>query len=646
MKLIELRISNFKCFGPEPVKVSFIDSTTFLIGPNGSGKTAILQALARMFASNPSLRKIRRDDFHVPYDEQESPEERTLFIEADFSLPEVANEEDNSNTIPPCFNHMRLSEDGGNISIRYRLEATMGIDGDIEESLFYVTGQEADDSPKKSRVSRAERNHIAVHYLPAKRDPNDHIQANTTSLLGRIIRAIDWSEEEHQFTSISEDIMSLISQNSAIENANQQLSEEWEHLHKGSHFQKASLFFGLESLERLRNNVSIEFTPAHGASTIDFSLLSDGQMSLLYLSLVTAFIEISRTAMKIDEDDEQKIDVSKLNPPIFSIIAVEEPENSLSPHYLGRINTLLKGISSEEDAQSIVTTHSPAMLHRVPPDQIRHTRIGQDRLASVKEIRLPPKSKMDVYKYVREGILLNPEIYFSRFVVLGEGPSESIVLPRLFEAAGLPVDENGITIAQLGGRHVNYMWKILTDLGIPYVTLLDLDLSRHQGGWGRVKYAFNQLNLVNLEEYDGIENIPQWDESSPLDENIEEEWDKDCIKVLKKERIFFSEPLDLDFSMILSYPKAYGIETDTLEFPDDTTIKSVLGKSHAETDWYDENELEFFDSYHKLFKLGSKPAAHIRALSKLNNQAILDNFPESYRQLIKSVKTQLQEVYE
>ena len=100
MKLQELRISNFKCFGPEPEKISFDESTTIIIGPNGSGKTAILQALARMFASNPFLRKIQQDDFHVPYDEQENPSERTLFIEADFSLPEAAETGKDSNTIP------------------------------------------------------------------------------------------------------------------------------------------------------------------------------------------------------------------------------------------------------------------------------------------------------------------------------------------------------------------------------------------------------------------------------------------------------------------------------------------------------------------------------------------------------------------
>jgi len=324
------------------------------------------------------------------------------------------------------------------------------------------------------------------------------------------------------------------------------------------------------------------------------------------------------------------------------LVAVEEPENSLSPHYLGRINSLLKKISAQDDAQAIVTTHSPAMLRRVPPERIRHTRIGEDRVASVKEISLPPESEMDAHKYIREGILSNPEVYFSRFVVLGEGASEDIVLPKLFEAEGLPVDENGITIAQLGGRHVNYMWKLLNDLDIPHATLLDLDLSRHQGGWGRIKYAADQLVKIGRNVCDP-KKFPKWDEGNPLDVSQ----DKDSrLSSMQDNGIFYSQPLDLDFSMIQKYPRAYGIDTEALSEPDEQTFASVLGKSHKHSEWYSDDDKTLFEDYHRLFKLGSKPAEHISALSKLELHEISQYMPESYKQLIASVRASLDEAYE
>lgn len=613
-----------------------------LIGPNGSGKTAILQALSRLFDANPSRRRFRREDFHVPLDEDIVPKERKLVIEAEFLLPEAVAGSPESNAIPPCFNHMRLDEGGTTLKIRFKLEATMGAEGDIEEALYYVLGKEQNGEDKLKRVPRAERNHIAVYYLPAKREPLDQIRSGTVSLLGRIVRAVDWAEEGEQFDEAADELKKLVTANSAIANINTVITQAWSALHKGSHFKDATVVFGLESLGKLIENLSIEFNPAHGSQTVDYSLLSDGQKSLLYLSLVVTFIEIGRRAMSPQPGVVEKIQLDLLNPSVFSLIAIEEPENSLSPHYLGRINGLLKSVAAGEDAQAIVTTHSPAILRRINPEQIRHTRIGSDRTTSVKTIQLPPAAEMDAHKFLREGLLSNPEIYFARVVVLGEGASEDIVLPKMFEAAGLPMDENGIVLAQLGGRHVNYLWRLLTDLGIPYATLIDLDLGRYQGGWGRLRYAAQQLIQIGVDAGEP-DKLHDWDAANPLDGT---ENSNDWLEFFRSQGVFFSFPLDLDFSMIRVFPAAYGLDKDEMSAPDDTTCKSVLGKSHAELSWYSDDEKELFDDYQTLFKVGSKPASHIEALSKLNLADIAASLPQPYGELVDFVKAKLAEVYE
>ncbi|MGP5641649.1 AAA family ATPase, partial [Brachybacterium tyrofermentans] len=65
MKITRLRLSNFQSFGPEPTVID-LDNLTYVLGPNGSGKTAVLQALSRLFSPLASQRKIRLEDFHVP----------------------------------------------------------------------------------------------------------------------------------------------------------------------------------------------------------------------------------------------------------------------------------------------------------------------------------------------------------------------------------------------------------------------------------------------------------------------------------------------------------------------------------------------------------------------------------------------------
>lgn len=140
MKLATLRLFNFQSFGAEPTELS-LENITYLIGPNGSGKTAALQALCRLFAFDPSLRRVLRSDFHVPFNEEAPPAERQLWIEADFLFPELSDDEDNS-TVAPHFGHMRLDEIDGTPRVRFRLTATMGLDGDIEESLVLCAGHQ------------------------------------------------------------------------------------------------------------------------------------------------------------------------------------------------------------------------------------------------------------------------------------------------------------------------------------------------------------------------------------------------------------------------------------------------------------------------------------------------------------------------
>lgn len=52
MRLKKLKLRNFRCFGPNET-VIFFDDMTALIGANSSGKTAVLQALEKLFIMLP-----------------------------------------------------------------------------------------------------------------------------------------------------------------------------------------------------------------------------------------------------------------------------------------------------------------------------------------------------------------------------------------------------------------------------------------------------------------------------------------------------------------------------------------------------------------------------------------------------------------
>lgn len=641
MKLETIRLSGFQSFGLEPTELG-LEDITYLIGPNGSGKTAALQALCRLFAFDPTLRRLQRSDFHVPFDEVEVPSERQLWIEADFLFPELAGDEDNS-TIAPHFGHMRLDEPEGIPRVRFRLTATIGLDGDIDETLMYVLDINADGSPlNTAQVPRSERNHIQVHYLPARRDPADHITYGTNALLGRLLRAVRWDAERDTIKQLTDQISNSLAANPSVNAFSETLKTTWTTLHKGKFFADPKITFVASEIEALLRHLSVSFTPGHDDSLVDFSRLSDGQKSMLYLSLVLSSQAIGRAVLA---EEDISFDPDKLRPPVFTLVALEEPENSLSPHYLGRIVNALNIMTKSADAQALIATHAPTMLRRVAPELIRYLRLTQTRNTRVTCIKLLEKTD-DAHKFVREAVQAFPEIYFSRLVVLGEGDSEEIVLPRLFQAKGAPVDESAVTIAPLGGRHVNHFWRLLSALEIPYLTLLDLDVARYAAGWGRIKYVNAQFAVFEpSKELPADWPIPKWnDNTSPVrTHHFFNGGTHDIFVELENRSIFFSSPMDLDFSMLLAYPEAYGVAE---EEPDESIIKAVLGKSYFDSTQYNEEEKKLFVTYHQSFKLGSKPAAHIDALAKLNDDELLAKMPESLIRLADAVIAKLAELPE
>ncbi|MEL3927035.1 AAA family ATPase [Aeromonas enteropelogenes] len=641
MRLQTIRLSNFQSFGESPTEIE-LDDITYLIGPNGSGKTAALQALCRLFAFDPSLRRILRSDFHVPFDKENVPEERQLWIEADFLFPELMEDEGN-NTVAPHFGHMRLDEADGVPRVRFRLSATMGPDGDIEETLVYVLDINADGSPiNTAQVPRSERNHIHVHYLPARRDPADHIAYGANALLGRMLRAVNWDTERDVIKGLTDQISGSLAANPSVDAFSTSLRAAWGSLHKGSFFTDPKITFVASEVEALLRHMSVSFSPGHDEQLVDFSRLSDGQKSMLYLALVLSSQAIGRAVLA---EEDPSLDADKLRPPVFTLVEVEEPENSLSPHYLGRIVNALNLMTGNGDAQALIATHAPSMLRRVAPERIRYLRLAEGRTTRVTHIQLPDTAD-DAHKFVREAVQAFPEVYFSRLVVLGEGDSEEIVLPRLLQVKGSPVDESAVSIAPLGGRHVNHFWRLLSALQIPYLTLLDLDVARYQAGWGRIKYVNDQLKKIDPSG--GLPSswkISKWDDDEvPVRTHHFFDGGKtDVFEKLEEMGIFFSYPLDLDFSMLLAYPNAYGVVE---EDPDESTFKAVLGKSHHDASQYSEDEQQLFGTYHRSFKLGSKPAAHIEALAELADEELLANLPASLNRLANAVIAKLEELPE
>lgn len=646
MRLRQMRLSNFQSFGPEPVVIE-LDALTYVLGPNGAGKTTVLEALSRLFSPLLSQRKVRMEDFHVPFDRESNDAEDwqpTLWIEVDIEFLE-AEERDAHPSVPPFFSHMAIDAEDGTPKIRVRLTADLAADGEIDERLEYVLAVDGNDEPTSlAEMSRYDRAHIEVHYLPARRDPADHISYTTASLIGRTLRAANWSAERDSLSDLMSDVTDVLAANRAVSEIGNQLAREWSGLHTGAFLKDPALAFGRGELEGVLRQLTITFSPAHGAAPLTFERLSDGQKSLLYISMVLAWQSLARRVLA---GTEPSLDPDRLRPPVHTLIALEEPENSLAPQYLGRIIRQIRAACDQGDVQALIATHAPTMLRRVQPEAICFLRLNRKRQTSVRRIVLPGDDAAAA-KYVREAVAAYPELYFSRLIVLGEGDSEQVVLPRVLAAAGVAEDDASVSVVPLGGRHVNHFWRLLTELEIPYVTLLDLDEGRYHGGWGRVRNALRQVNAVSATppfEKSQIESLPKWDTDHDFPQFDDQKYPggRGPLRGLEDRNVYFSTPVDLDLMMLEAYPHAYEVDPTP---PNGSTVMAVLGKRHVNRDRLGDERLSLFDDYHAKFNLKSKPATHLAALSTLTDAELIDGLPGVLSRLVERVKAKLEELPE
>ena len=152
-----------------------------------------------------------------------------------------------------------------------------------------------------------------------------------------------------------------------------------------------------------------------------------------YISLVDSVLDVEEQMRKEIKSDPENTSFNR-KPPILTIVALEEPENHIAPHLLGKLVGNLQSIAGKPHAQAIITSHSPAILKRIEPENLRYFRLTIDGAVSkVRGITLPSEeTESEQYKYIKEAIRAYPELYFAKLVILGEGESEELILHKFW----------------------------------------------------------------------------------------------------------------------------------------------------------------------------------------------------------------------
>lgn len=647
VKIETLALRNFRCFGPDETLINMDQRLTALVGGNGSGKTAVFEALSRLFGVNARQRSVTRRDFHLPLDNPDLETGASLVLEATFGFPELAGlaEEEHADAVPEFFLQMAASAPGEPLKVRMRLQATWTDDGtpdgNVDEDIRWITALDDEfDWDECKRVQAAERGSIQLIYVPAARDADSQV---TTLLKGRLWKAARWSEGFRNTSATSAFTVQDGFENEAPARfVLERLARRWTEVNEADTDTTPALRLIENRFEELVRNAMFTFSPDEAGRERAMEDLSDGQRSLFHIALTAVTLEVERDAFQLAAADSP-FDHEKLKQAHLTLLAIEEPENSLSPFFLSRIVKQAREIAALSTAQVALSSHSPAILSRIEPEEVRYFRLNrQNRRSSIKEVVLPAED-VDAIQYVRLAVRAYPELYFARFVILGEGDSERLVIPRVAQAMGVDLDPSFVPIVPLAGRYAGHFWRLLSSLEIPYATLLDLDLGRKHGGALAIKSAVEQLAAVgNVFGQNNTAAVANFQNNTMINNGENNVW----LQALRNQDVFFSYPLDIDFSMLRSFNQAYqhvrpggqGPRTsdEAIASKKETTLKT--GGIPA---FYGADFDVAFAWYPYLFLSRSKPETHIAALARIDEGNLAQQAPPEIRALVARVRVVL-----
>ncbi|MHA3103555.1 ATP-dependent nuclease [Acinetobacter sp. ANC 3791] len=202
--------------------------------------------------------------------------------------------------------------------------------------------------------------------------------------------------------------------------------------------------------------------------------------------------------MLLQLESYHKIYRSQIIRPSTHLIFIEEPEAHLHPQmqevFINQLNAAIKKLSSAypaEDAwnvQFIISTHSSHVANAACFDAVRYfynekDAVKNNRNTKVKDFKKGMQTISDVdkeflHKYMT---LTKCDLYFADKVIIVEGTTERLLMPRLRELVDKSLPEHQklvrqyVTCVEAGGAHAHLFYPLLDFLELKTLVITDLD---------------------------------------------------------------------------------------------------------------------------------------------------------------------------
>lgn len=510
MNLSRLRIQNFRSY--KNSGWIEIDDKTILVGENNAGKSNLLRALNLLFDTSSKSRH-NIEDSHQNNDENSR---ESIIIEAVFDVTEEENEALGEYVTDDEFRlraKFPFGEDGSAQSKRLIVQQEVPKNEDLDPNRLEDTDADKvveiyqehretlkeyqvdnwDGEYKKYIIPTVERyleegnpelvqqdrtdpkglrkkldEHLPeFQYFEANRDIESETRTTTTALLGQLL-SIAIEETAEQEKQGVRDSLTEVREKLNEEQKFDEIEDLEERLRSKLNDQiplnSLSINIQVPELQEILSNVKIEVDDGVTTGLMD---MGAGLHTVFILSCLRELTEMDENSSNV-------------------VFALEEPENDLHPHAQRQLHDTINKLT-DQNYQVIMSTHS---AHLVSPEDIFHVRRVEKRKNASKvhmagELDLGEKQ---IEKLKRQIDATNNELFFSKAVLLSEGPTEEWVLPLsniLYDNIKTDIyafDRLGVSLLTTGGKSgMKPLLRITNAFNIPSVALIDDDSEKDEG---------------------------------------------------------------------------------------------------------------------------------------------------------------------
>ncbi len=484
MKLKRIEITNIKAIGPEGLSVDLEEDMVMAIGPNGVGKSSILEALRVFFGIEfPSVRW-----FHGY---RNNP-----FYAAEVAVTFYAlTEEDKAHPgVSETWYTDEDEEEVWRVSQRFYQDET---EGNAREIFVGAEGDEkpADKEQKANIQTVFDADHMQWIYVPA----GEAVCEGATSPFSRMFQMFRMWDKERSIADIAHQLNAHLEEMMGISEV---LS------HHAFH----------ESLEEMTLLPEVDEN-----LFLNPFYQSRGVQRAVFFALLREYGEVVPYHLKAAG--------------VQNMVLIEDPEMYMDPQMERYVSETLFALAEKAEVQVVSTTHSAVFVRALEKPQSL-ARLYKDPEGTLVCVQV----KDDVFEHkdqdeeqehrlraVRE---FSPDVsalFFAHRVVLVEGATEIAVLQRAARLLG--VFDYGVSLINChGGSNIPMFQEVLNHFGIRYKVVHDLEGMRPNEGLNQ-----HILNLLGGEEsrrlyHDphmddllGIQDSPKWFEGYKIVEQLHQD---------------------------------------------------------------------------------------------------------------------------